>query len=160
MGWKVYANPFETGELSNTAKFQTVKFVEDKILLAVRTWIVLYNNPTFTNLNMKIYSNDDSSGANTPGMLLATSTNTQIKSDIITLENGAREIWFQFDYFPVNGEDKYNFVVNGDGYTYSDESHIAWMLAWPDPVYSAAYTPTFENLLVAPYQLYAVGGDF
>lgn len=161
-GWKVYGDPFESGELANTNKFVTAKFINNKILIGVRTWIICYNDPKFTSLNMKIYSNEVVGGLNTCKKLLYTSTNTILKSEIITLDNGAKEIYFDFNKIPINGDDRYNFVLSGSGYVYSSSSHIAWMKAFPDPVYAggSGYTPTMENMGVAPYHIYFIGGDF
>ena len=156
MTWTVWGDKFETGELSNTNMYCKIKFNQNLVLKGVRTWIILYNNPTFTDLNLKLYSNED----NKPKSLLYTSTNVQKKEDIITEHNGAKEIYFDFNDVPLNGNDTYHFVMNGTGYVYSNDSHLAWMKAFPDPVYAAGYTPTFENMLNAPYQLYVIGGKF
>lgn len=160
MGWLVFADNWETGELTNTNKFQTLQFGDDIILRAIRTWIVVINDPVFTSLNMKLYSNELISGDNTPKQLIATSTNSLTKAEIHTLANGVKEIYFEFNYIPVNGSTLYNLVINGAGYTPTENSSLAWMKAFPDPVYSGGYTPTMETLPYAPYQLYAIGGRF
>lgn len=159
MAWSVYGDNYSTSAMTDTSIFQPVTFGEDTILLAVRTWIILYNNPPFTSLNMKIYSNETIGGSETPKKLLATSTNSLTKSEIITLENGIKEIYFEFNYPVFNGADIYSFVLNGVGYTGSDSSHISWMKAFPDPVYSSGYTPAIETLPYAPYQLYFIGSN-
>lgn len=159
MGIVVWADPFETTDLTSNARFQSVTFGQDIILRAIRTWIVVYNDPAFTDLNMKIYSNEIIGGNNTPKKLLATSTNVQLKADVHTLENGLKEIWFEFDYPVFNGADKYNIVINGTGYTYDVNSHLAWMKGFPNPVYSGGYTPAIETLPYAPYELYFIGAS-
>jgi len=160
MGWKVWAEVWKTGELSNANKFQSIKFNKNLILRALRTWIVVYNDPIFTNLNAKIYSNEIINTMNAPKKLLYTSSKSLSKSQIITLENGIKEIYFEFNYVPINGDDTYNIVINGTDYVYGLGSHLGWVKAWPDPIYREGYTPTYENLLVAPYQVYAIGGEF
>lgn len=159
MGWKVYADEFTTADLTGVSKYQSVSFGSDLILVGVRTWIVVYNDPTFTNLNMKIYSNEVISSVNTPKKLLATSTNVQAKSVIHTLPNGVKEIYFDFNYPAFNGLDIYNIVINGTGYTYAASSHLAWMKGYPNPVYSGGYTPALETLPYAPYELYFIGAN-
>lgn len=160
MGWRVFGDPWETGELENKTKFVTIEFGSNKIIRAIRTWVIVYNDPVFTNLNMKIYSNEVVSSDNTPKKLLATSTNTLTKAEIITLDNGVKEIYFEFDDFPVVGADKYNLVINGAGYAPTGSSHLAWRKAFPDPVYSGGFTPSIERMMYAPYEVYAIGGDF
>jgi hypothetical protein len=157
MAWLVYGDDFSTSEMTNTAKFQPVTFGQDTVLVGIRTWIIIYNDPPFTSLNMKIYSNDATSGQNTPKKLLATSTNVQLKSAIHTLANGVKEIWFDFDYPVYNGADVFNLVINGVGYTGSVSSHIAWMKAFPNPVYSSGYTPSMLTIPYAPYEGYFIG---
>ena len=159
MGWKIYGRRIESGELSDTSKFQTVKINKNTILKAVRTWIIINNDPTFTDLNMKIYSNNVISGENSPGSLLYTSTNVQAKADILTENNGARELWFEFDDVPMQENTYYNFVLNGTGYAYSLSSHLAWRVAWPDPVHDG-YTPDALNAGIAPYCIYMVGSEY
>lgn len=159
MAWKVFADHFETSDLTSAARFQSVTFGNDLILRAIRTWVVVYNNPSFTHLNMKIYSNEVISTVNTPKKLIATSTNVQTKAQIHTLENGVKEIWFEFDYPVYNGSDIYNIVINGTGYTYAEGSHLAWVKGYPNPVYSGGYTPALETLPYAPYELYFIGAD-
>ena len=159
MGWLVYGENLETSDLTTTAKFQPVKFGKDSILIGIRTWLIIYNDPVFTNLNMKIYSNDASSGANSPKKLLATSTNVQTKTAIHTLENGVKEIWFDFDKPVFNGKDIFNLVLNGTGYIGTSDSHIAWLKAFPNPVYSSGYTPSMLTIPYAPYEAYFIGAS-
>lgn len=156
MGWTVWADDFTVGDMSGVSKFQPVTFGKDLILRAVRTWIVVYDDPAFTSLNMKIYSNE---GSYTPKKLLATSTNVITKAELHTLPNAVKEIWFEFDYPVFNGNDVYNVVINGTGYAPTGDKHLAWMKGFPDPVYSTAYVPAIETLPYAPYQLYFIGAD-
>lgn len=160
MGWTVWGDVFESGQLSDTSMFCSVSFGENIILRAMRTWVIAYNDPTFTDLSMKIYSNEPVGGYNTPKKLLYTSTDVRTKAEILTLENGVKEIYFTFDDEPINGNDIYNVVLSGSGYVPTGSSYLAWMKAWPDPVYASGFTPTYENLMVAPYQIYAIGGRF
>lgn len=154
--WRVWGNPYSTSEATNTIIFQPVVFNDDYILRASRTWIVVYNDPTFTSLNMKIYSN---SSANAPKKLLATSTNVQLKADIHTEDNAIKEIWFEFDYFPVQANETYNFVLNASGYTGSDTSHLAWMKGFPDPILTVPGGLSYTSKSKAPFQLYFIGSE-
>jgi len=159
MAWSVYGNEFLAGELANTNMFCTVEPNKDLILRAMRTWLIFYNDPTFTNLTAKLYSNDTSSGINACGELIANSTTTLTKAQILTLDNGVKEIYFEFDDVPLDSETKYNFVINGTGYSYSAGSHIAWRKGWPKPVY-VWDEPVQINLYRAPPELYIIGADF
>lgn len=156
MGWRVFGERWATSELTDTTKAQKFKPNDDMLLLAVRTWVIVYNNPTYTSLNMKIYSNN----AGSPGTLLHTSDNVQLKADVCTLANGVKEIYFAFNApqgVPLQASDYYHIVINGSGYTGSDSAHLAWMKAFPDPVYQTGISVTFENLAVSPYAMYFIG---
>jgi hypothetical protein len=156
--WKIFANNFESGELSNTNKFVNMDFEEDTLLRAVRTWIVVYNDATFTSLNMDVYTNRSD---NTPGVKLASSTNSLTKSEIITLDNGVKEIYFTFNDVLLDKDDSYNFVMQGVGYSPTSTSYLAWVQAFPDPVYTInGFTSTLENINRAPYRIYAIGAKF
>jgi hypothetical protein len=157
MSYTVWADPWASSELTNTARFQTISFPENTILKAIRTKIVVYNDPAFTSLSAKLYSNELVSGVNTPRMLIAQSTNSHLKAEVCTLENGVKEIWFDFNFISLRAGDKYNIVISGTDYVYSDASHLAWAKAWPDPVYKDGWTCSFESLVVSPYYIYAVG---
>lgn len=162
MVWTVYGSIYENGsDLTDTTLFQPVKFPENTIVKGVRTWIILASDPTFTDLNMKVYSNREDSGDPAPGVLLHTSTDTRLKSEILTTEdNGVREIYFTFNDINLKANDTYHFVINGTGYSPTSSSFIAWRIAWPDPVYTANYTPTANNISIAPYMITTfIGGD-
>lgn len=157
MGWRVFGNQLLTSDFSGSPiNSQPVKFNTNTVLRGMRTWLIFYNDPVLTSAQMKIYSNRNGS----PGQLLFTSTNTLTKSEIITLENGVKEIYFDFDYIPMKDLETYQFALWLNGYTGTASSHVAWMKGWPDPVYRTGYTPTFTNLLYAPYQMYFIGADF
>jgi len=159
MAWTVYGDDLTSGDLTGVTKFQPVTFGQDLVLRAVRTWVIVYNDPVFTSLNMKIYSNDNSSGSHTPKKLLATSTNVQLKASVHTEANAVKELWFEFDYPVFNGADIYNIVINGVGYSPTPTSHLAWMKGFPNPVYSTGYTPSMITLPYAPYELYFIGAE-
>ncbi len=159
MTWTVYADPFSDADMSGTSRFSPFKPDRNITLRAVRTWFVLYGDPTFTSLTAKIYTDPFTSSVHSIGDLVATSTNTITKADLLTVDgtsydNGVRETYFEFDPFDLDGGDWYALVVNATGYTFSDSSHVAWMKAI-DPVMSG-YTPSLTGLGLAPYQMHLI----
>jgi len=159
MAWEVWGNPYLTGELSNTTRHQPVIFHDDIVLRACRTWVVIYNNPVFTNLQMKIYSSELVGGSQVPKKLLHTSSNSPTKAEIITLSNGVKEIYFDFDFPVFSANDTYHFVLSGTGYTGTTDSHIAWQKAFPDPVNRTGLTLSANDIGIAPFQLYFIGSE-
>lgn len=154
MAWTVWGDPITTAALTAGVS-QKVKFNTNLVLKACRIWLIFYNNPALTSLTMKIYSDDGGS----PKKLLHTSTNSPTKAQIITLENGVKELYFDFNYPVFDADDHYHFVLFGSGYTGTDSSHIAWRQAWPDPVYDTNWTPTWVNINQSPYSIYFIGSD-
>jgi len=159
MGWKVFGWGYSTSELTDKSVFQPIKFNKNILLRAIRTWIIVYNDPDFTSLNLKLYSDNTDEGSHEPIKLLATSE-SKTKADIITLENGVREVAFIFDDYPINKDTYYNLVLNGAGYTGSSNECLAWRKGFPDPVYSSGYTPAIETVNKSPYEVYAIGAEF
>lgn len=153
--WTQYGSPLSTDEAQNRSRYLRFKPAENNlVLLAMRTWVILYNPPSFTNLRAKLYS--DRNGL--PSGLIATSSNAWTKAEMLTTYNyGTKEIYFEFDpKITLHKNVYYHFVLNCDNYTYSDESHIAWRIGWPDPIYGTA---TSNNLLYSPYIFSLIGAD-
>lgn len=155
MAWRVFGEWYSTAAMSDTSISQPVIFNDNLVLRSCRIWIIAYNDPSFTSLSMKIYS--DNSGS--PKKLLHTSTNSPTKAEIITSTNGIKEIYFEFNYPVFKSTDTYQFVLNATGYTGTSSSHLAWRKAWPDPVYRTNVTSTYPKLGVAPYAITFVGAD-
>lgn len=155
MAWRVWGEPITTSEATSGVS-QKVKFNTNLVLRACRVWLIFYNDPALTSATMKIYSNDSSGN---PKKLLHTSTTTLTKAQMITLENGVKEVYFEFDYPTFDADDSYHFVLFLTGYTGNDSTHVAWRQAWPDPVYTTNWTPDLINLSVAPYTIYFIGSE-
>lgn len=158
MGWRVWGDTYDsTSSMQDTTLFQPVVMSSNIILRAVRTWIIYYDDPVYTSLSMKIYSNNN----NSPGKLLHTSTDSRTQDEIREAGSiaGVREIYFNFNDVNLKGGDTYHFVINASGYSPTGDAHLAWMKGFPDPVYAGGYTPAGETLVVAPYQIYFIGSN-
>jgi hypothetical protein len=154
-GWRVWGWRYDTSELADTTVYQPVIFNKKAILEGCRIWVIAYNDPVFTSLSMKIYSDKDG----LPKTLLHTSTNVVAKSDMLTLANGIKEIFFTFNRPTFNSTDTYHFVLNATGYTGNTGSHLAWMKAFPDPVYREGLTLSVTNLNRNPMTIYFIGAE-
>lgn len=150
MAWRVWGKQFESGELEDQTISQPIVINQDTVLIGCRIWIIIYDNPVFTSLNMKIYDGAD---------LIAQSSNSPTKSEIITLGNGIKEIFFTFNKVNLKASEEYNFVLNGIGYAPSGGSHISWRLSFPDPVYQHNSTITFVSIPSNPLTLTLVGSN-
>lgn len=157
MVWTVYGDEFSTAQMTDSTMSQVVIMPRNQQVNAIRVWLIIHNSSAITNLQMKIYNNDAEATDPTATSLLATSTNSFDKADLITDTYGVKSCYFEFANIALRKGDKYHFVLNCSGYTYSEASHIAWKKAWPDPAYTIGYTATAENLAVAPYEFKLIG---
>lgn len=163
--WSVFGKEFLSGELSNTAKFQPVTFNKNIILKAARVWIISISDPTYTSLNMKIYSSEpDSAGRDKPNKLIFSSTNSVTKAQIQTLAHANKEIFFQFDDEPMQQNTKYHFVVNGVGYSpTAGTNFLAWRQGFPDPVLRTGLSTndiSLQRVNKLPYTIYFIGAEY
>lgn len=155
MGSQVWGKVLTTADMTSPNVFQPVIPNRDMVLKAIRTTFIVYNNPTFTAVGMKIWSNN----GGVPGKLLHTATNTILKADLHTLANGIKEVYFEFNLPALDEANTYHFAPYATGYTGNDTAHLAWMHGFPDGVYKTNVPQTFENLLVRPFHMVLVGAD-
>lgn len=153
MSWTVYGDQFSTAAMTDTSQPLRFKSTENVALKAIRTWLIFYNSSAFSDLTIKLYADRGSS----PAGLIASSITLKQPADLFTLSYAAVETWFEFSDVTLRKDTYYNLVVNCSGYTFSTSSLIAWMKAFPDPIYEDR-TPTFEELQIAPY-LFSVVSD-
>jgi len=154
MTYRVWGDRFESGELLTTAKSQPLTPNADMYLSTVRATMIFINNPTFTSLTAKIYSDE----GGLPSTLLYSSTTSLTKAEILTEENGSREMYFNFNGEPLTATVPYHVVINGAGYVPDATSFILWQKAFPNSVYSV--TGVSEDpikLGIYPYHAYLVG---
>jgi len=160
MTWSVYGKPYAAdSDLTDTSIFQPLKFDYPVVLKAVRVWLIVMGSPTFTSLSMKIYTDDAEQATRTPNVLLHTSTNSPTKAELITLNHGIKETYFEFSNPNLAAETYYNFVINASGYSgASDSSHLAWRIDWPDPIYTDGVTE--GSIATYPLSIYPIFARF
>lgn len=155
MGWKVQGAWYSTAELDGTTlSGQKIRFNKNLILRGVRPQLIFYNNPVFTDIRFRLYSDR----AGVPGKLLHTSA-VKTKAEILTLANGVKEPYFEFALPTFKSTDWFHLVPIATGYTGTASSHIAWRKAWPDPIYRTGLTTTFTSWPTDPYMLHIIGAE-
>lgn len=155
MALTVWGQVFETADLTNAAMFQPFKTNKNMLLSGVRSQFVVVNDPTFTDLNMKIYSYDGTSAGN----LIATSTNSIAKASLHTAINGVKETFFQFANIPLNGNTTYAAVINGTGYVFGAASFLAWKKDFPNPAYRTGLVIDNLRIGVDPFHIAIIGAS-
>lgn len=144
-----------TADLSpNLRVYQPVIFSKSRVLLACRTRFIYYNNPAFTNITLKMYSNNPAT--DTPDVLIHSSTTTWTKAQKLTLTNGVNETYFEWSQVNVRAGETYHFIPVATGYTGTNSSHIAWRKAWPDPQYRTNVDLVSGGLGISPFEIYFI----
>lgn len=157
MSWKVYGDSYNTDTSFNDGT-KTVRFKLNKnaIIKYIRTWIILFNNPNVINMTASIYYDQN----NEKGELFCDSLTTHKKTDLITLENGIKSIYFEFDENSFNKDMWYHFAIHGNSVGFSNDSHVAMKTSYPDPVYKEGLAIIFSNLPKFPYEFVVIGDEF
>lgn len=155
MTWKVYGNQFTTSDMTGKSQFLKFNPTKNIVLRAIRTWYVFYNDPTFSDLTCKLYGDQDGE----PGALIATASNTFNKADLFSDDYALVEVYWEFNLIPLRQEINYHFVTNCSGYTYSENSHIAWRKGWPDNVYRTGLDLDTEEIHTSPFTLAVVADE-
>lgn len=151
-----YARQYDTGELTYSTCYQSFTPNDNISLKAIRLSLIIYNNPTLTGLQAHVYT----SRSSLPYALLMSSTNTYTKNQITTYDNGAREIYFEFTPKHLLSSETYFVTLSATSYTGTDSSHIGWVIAFPDYLYSVTGSNnTFQtkNLGYYPQTLSLIG---
>lgn len=157
MSWTVYGDSYDTSDdLTNGTKSVRFKLNAKKIIRYIRTWLILYNDPGLTNVTMKIYADESES----KGDLLYSSSTTHTKAEILTLDNGVKEVYFQFADIALDGDNWYHAVLVGTSTGFTASSHLAWKNSYPFPVYPDGFTNTYTNLPKFPYTFTLIGASF
>ncbi len=159
MAWSVYANSYDTdADFANATKTVRFKLNQNSIIKYIRTWIVVYNDAPFTNITGKIYYDDSST--ETKGDLIEASSTTFTKAQVLSLDNGVRELYFQFNDLALDGDNYYHFALSGTSSGFSESTHIAWRTSYPDPIYADGISVAFANLPKFPYTFCVIGDTF
>lgn len=161
MTWRVWGTQLETSDLTDVNIYQTVQFNKNIVLRGIRLWIVNYNDPTYTSLNLKLYSGTTGSVlTSTPKNLIATSLNVITKAEVSTLANAHKEIWFEFQDIALNKDSIFHFVLNGAGYTANwPTSGLAFRRSFPDPIYTKNVTSEWTHIARMPYMFTFIGAE-
>ena len=156
--WTVYGDSYDNdSDYSNGVKSVRFKLNSKVVIRYIRTWIIVNNDAPFTNITGKIYYDQ---ADETKGDLIQASSTTFTKAQVLSLDNGVRELYFQFNDLALDGDNYYHFALSGTSSGFSDSSHIAWKTSYPDPVYEDGVSVTFSNLPKFPYTFVVIGDTF
>jgi len=158
MGWRVYGDKFENLSsefLLGREHEQQTTFNKNIILRTVRCWAIFVGDPTFDSLRLNVRPDNDGVQATT---LIAQSTNTLTKAEVLTDNSGVREIFFNFNDISLSEGGQYWVALSAVGYSPSSSSFIAMRRQWPDPYYDGV-TTTFVSQARNPFSFYFIGSE-
>ena len=159
MTWTVYGRNFESGELSNTAMYQTISNATSSMIVkAIRTKLMFHNSPVFTNLTAKLYWSDSNASDLSPSTLLATSSTSFNAADLYSDDYALVDLYFEFNEVQLAKDKDYAVVLAADTYTPTSNSFITWIQDWPDPVND--FTAGAGNQGSAPFRVAIIGETF
>lgn len=158
MGWRVFGERLDTADMTPPYRvFQPLTFNSTMRLKAIRTWFSIYNNPTFTDISLKLYTYRNSA----PDILISTSSNSVAKASVHTLSNGMKEVGFYWtNPLAFHSGEQVAVVPVLSGYTGTSSSHVAWVRGYPDGIYKTNVSQVWANLLTRPFSLYLIGKEF
>ena len=156
MTWRVYHDNLATSDLSDTNFSTKFKMLKNVILTGIRMQILFQDDPSFTNVTLKLYA---SKADLSLGALIANSTTTLAKAAIFTQNSSVSDLFFAFSNINLRVDETYFVVLNGAGYTGTDSSYIALVRSWPDPFYKTNVDSGFAKLGIAPFTVLFIGSD-
>ena len=149
MTWRVIAQRYDSGEMSNTNNSIPFKPNKSIVLDAITVWVLAENNPTYTNITASIYS--DRGGS--PRSLIASSSTTKTKAQIQTLNNAMKEVGFDFSNVMLQSGTTYHIVLSGAGYTPTASSALYLVKKYDNPY-------NHSTLTTNPTSMARIPGDF
>lgn len=156
MSYRVWGDRISTGDFVALSAFQVIKLNKNFVILAAKVSLIVYNSPVYDFIRGNLYTVVNGK----PESLICTSDNIFKPADVCAVANGVKEIYFTFKSpygVRFSGLDQIAFVLTASGYVGDANSHLAMQKAWPDPVYKLNFTPTLENLPVAPRRIALIG---
>lgn len=162
MTWRMICKPLETAEMTvgNVPTvyqgFTLSSTAPSKLLRGVMVAVFAHNPNSFTGLCLELWS--DNGG---PSKLIATSTNTKVRADLLpTSDNyGICFLPFTFADIPLRAGAKYHLALKAVGYTYSSSAHLAWKHSFPDPQYRTGLTITIVKAATMPLEFDLITAD-
>lgn len=134
--------------------YQPMVLSKNRIVKAFRTWVLVYNSPSFTTLSLNVMSN---LGA-IPGQVIFTSENSYVLNDIATDAFAVKEIFFDFINPIFLRKGTYHLALNATDYVGDSSSHLGWVRGTPDPNNQIDVSNNTQNIARMPFYLGVIDG--
>lgn len=158
MGLGVVGQVLNTADMSATPpkyfhRFTPKIFFE---LKCVQLWVVKYGNPFSDPIGLELRSYS----ATGERILIATSEQSWGVSEISSEDYALKQLFFDFQKCPtlrMGTEYSVNLIM--PLYVGTDDNHIAWVKAWPDPIVPFPGSDNFNRLDQFPFQVGLIGRE-
>ena len=138
MSYRTGFEILETADMSSKRVYRSMECNKNSILTQIVTGIILHNPSSFTGLVMRVYSDNGGS----PGSLIATSTNSWSKTQLLLTHNyGVKWVYFNFNNVNLRQGLTYHYILEGassytaDTDTSAGNSYIGWRIDYPEGIY-------------------------
>jgi hypothetical protein len=151
--YTVYGDPIISFGTTQSIRFKPSE--KNFVVSGAFTWLIVNNVSQWTNLKLHIYSDRNTR----PGSLIVSSSTSYSHADTMeNFNNGVKYFGFEFaTKTSLNKNTNYHLVLIADSYTYSENSHLAWLKAWPDPIYNQP--ATFNSFASSSYMFGIIGAQ-
>lgn len=137
MAWSNLVKPLSTADVSGNVVSQRFRHpTKQMVVTMVAIGFEVYNDPAFTDMKVRIYS--DRGGS--PGKMLAESTTAWTKAQIHTDDYALKFASFLFAGIELQAGEWYHIVMVPSAYTGVDGSWLGWRYSYPDPQYPTGIT--------------------
>lgn len=157
MSWRAFGETLSTADMSGTpVQFQPITPTRNRVIKAIRSTLVLFNDPLFTSAQMHIYAMNGS----VLGDLLGASQ-ARTKSSMHSLSHAIKSYYFEFETMPsLRSGVTYAIALKLNGYTGNDASHVAWVRELAPFMDHEVGTIENVNINEAPFSVEFVGDRF
>lgn len=129
-------------------RFSPNIFVE---LKALQIWIVKYGSVSTDPIGLELRSSYASGNVR---KLIATASNTWTPAQITSENYAVKQIYFEFDRPVLLRKDtEYTLNLKAANYVGTDDAHIAWVKAWPDPIVDFVGSSNFNRIDQFPFHV-------
>jgi hypothetical protein len=137
MTWRNLVKPLSTADVAGNLVSQRFRHPDKTVVLhGIHAGLAVYNDAAFGSLSMKLFSDR----AGSPGMLIASSTNSYTKAQVLTQNSALKFAGFVFNGILLQAAEWYHLLLVPSAYTGIDSSFVAWRVSYPDPQYPVLMT--------------------
>ena len=158
MTWTIWGERFKNSDFSGDPRVtQPFTLAENTKIKSLRTWFVIFNDPSFTELSMDIRADQGGVATET----IYTFDKVWTLAEMLEVESyGLKEIYFDFDVPKVlKADTQYHLVPVVSGAAFTAGSHLSWVRGFPDPNTTHSVPLSIHQISNLPFYMSFIGDD-